>query len=213
MRFSLRLLSVLAVSSAAAGLSLACTSESSTPSSSADAGSSETGSSTTPNDSDAGGGSSDAGVPDADAASDAGTCNELAQQGQLVDVVAAPLPAPTPAGGAWADGTYTLTAAKAYGAQGAPGQKLFSAGKVTMELSGTTMTAVATDEDGEVSRRTVELTPNGADLSGDVTCTFPPEDGGIKSETNDYTATPTTFVLYTKPSPNGGRFELSFTKL
>jgi hypothetical protein len=86
--------------------------------------------------------SAPSGIPDAsapvDAAAEGGTsqCTTASVLAASVDAIAAAGEASPPAGGTVTDGTYVLTAARAYGGTEAPGAKITTVGAVTLVISG-----------------------------------------------------------------------------
>jgi hypothetical protein len=116
-------------------------------------------------------------------------CNTLVDDGPKVPATEIAAAAPTPAGGAIADGTYQLTAVTAYSG---PGGSTLGVALTASEVQ--TISGMTIQEDGilngQESRYTTTFTTSGTTLSTSDTCPSP------STASHGYTATATELRIY-----------------
>ena len=162
-----------------------------------DAGSSDTGSSSSSSSSGSSGG---------------GTCSELAQAGVSVDIKAAKPPEPTATGGTPVDGTFVLTAVRAFTDIFPEGNTIQAFGAYTLSIggSGTTFEQAVTDKDNVLSQAKGALVVNGVNFTATPSCEVPTPEAGATILEGQYTADATTLKMYVVRT--GIPAELTFTK-
>jgi hypothetical protein len=141
---------------------------------------------------------------------DSAPCNDLEQQGTEIDLIATPVAAPKPVGGAIEDGTYVLTRSALHTKDSSPGTKLVAFGKITMVVNGTTSQLVKTSADGKVRRTTVKRETTGTVTISRTTCSSPSASDSETAST-EFTANGTMFQFIT-PGP-AGTVVATYTKL
>jgi len=129
----------------------------------------------------------------------AGPCNTLVNDGPKVTTVWSTDPAPEPAGGEIADGTYEFSGSTYYG----PTQVPVLATGAVMEFSGGTVQTVRDNSFGE-HHYSGTFSTFGALITFVDTCPTPDR------STTEFTATPTEFHFYHHISV--GTFEDTYTK-
>jgi hypothetical protein len=135
------------------------------------------------NSSSSSGGANDAGV-DSSSVSDSSTplgdgstsedgrkCNALVQEGAAVKANASAAEAPPPSGGAIANGKYILTSLVLFKSASVPFPLSSS---ITVEVSGTSIDSVTTDDKGAVSFSTSTMSLDGLNATLTTTCSSPP---------------------------------------
>jgi hypothetical protein len=179
-------------------------------------GSSGTSSSSGSGTSSSSGGLTDGGVDaPVDARKDAGAeCNAIAQAATVsISVLTTTAPAPTAAGGTVVSGTYVLTDAKAHTNVGGNGIKIASLGRQTIEVTGTSVQELQTDDKDAVQRFSGTAAINGVDFVLTRSCAFPAT-ADNPPQNAKFTATATTLTLLSQVTSPLGSFtvELTFTK-
>lgn len=130
----------------------------------------------------AGGGGTGEGGADAgeDDAGDAGACNDLPNEGVVVDQAGIVGDAPTGTGGIIQDGTYELTAANVYvGAAGTPGltgQQVQGALRITGTQFVRAHRQGPTGQTLQEQRTSGTISPNGSTLTFTLSCPFNSQD-------------------------------------
>lgn len=140
-------------------------------------------------------------------------CNDLVQEGAIVETVRKPSPAPAGTGGTIAAGKYILTASSVYtnnDGGGADGTGLAS----TLVVSGNTFDGVTSIEGGGTYRARSTFTTNGNQLTATSVCYYPPLDGGVSgaTATQQFSATPNGLITYVDFGALGGVLEYVYTK-
>jgi hypothetical protein len=131
----------------------------------------------------------------------AAPCNDLVQLGDEVDLRGSRAPAPVPAGGAIADGTYVLTSTTLHTKDQPEGAMLVGLGKATMVVNGSTSQMVRNTVNGRERRTTVNRVSDGTVTTLQTTCTFPSPTADATSMVA-YTATASSIQFIT-PGPAG----------
>lgn len=144
---------------------------------------------------DGGTGGSDSGT------TTAGGCNSVAINAPVITDATGAGAKPTPAGGTIADGKYFVTAQEYFG-QTPPGKTY----NVVFEVSGGTANLAQINNSGPEERFTLTLATSGTTFSATASC--PAAVAGKKLDYDQFTATPTSLVLF---NPKNGAV-VTFTK-
>jgi hypothetical protein len=144
-------------------------------------------------------------------APDSAPCNDLVQQGGDVDLAGSWDAAPSPRGGAIADGTYVLTSSTLHTKERPHNSKIVSLGKITVRVSGSTSQLVRSASDGRVHRTTVTRESDGTVAKLRTTCVSPRSGDTEPSSSTGYTATDKSFQ-FISPGP-AGTVVATYTKL
>jgi hypothetical protein len=115
-----------------------------------------------------------------------GGCNTLANTGAVVSETANAGALPTMNGGTVLDGTYVLVSNVQYAGSGA-GSKTH---KRTLQISGTTIQMVNSDDNGPDVRVTLSIAPSGSELNESGTCPT-----GLTITPGKYTASSTSLAI------------------
>ncbi len=142
-------------------------------------------------------------------------CNAVTgtANGPCVDTTVASTAAPTPAGGAIADGTYVLTADVVYGLAADAGDPQANVRRETWIISNVNAGMLTLDQIqvSGTAKDTSQGTVTFAGMTVSYTQTCPaPGDGGDQGGMGKYTATATTFTLFTNEL--GGTRVRTYTK-
>lgn len=121
---------------------------------------------------------------------DAGACNDVVNAAAQIPTTVLTTPAPDGTGGALVDGPYFLTKVETYAGSALPNTATW---QETIVLTGATAQMVANDSLVGPFRKTFAVATSGTGITLTTTCGTPPV------PITSYTATPTSFTLYSAP--------------